>query len=209
MRDRTFLPLCTVAVAVLVGALAPQAGAQGPQNVPPKQAQGEPAPGSAEERTKLLEELYARLASAGGPEAAEGIALSIQRLWRFSGSATADLLLERATSATQAGRYDLALKLLGTTLELQPDFADAWNERAFVHYLKNNYQRALGDLRRALALEPNHFRALDGLARILRELGEKKGALSAYKSLLAVYPYAPGAKEAVSELTTEVEGQGI
>ena len=75
--------------------------------------------------------------------------------------------------------------------------------------MKNDYKRAFGDLRRVLALEPNHFRALEGLAQILRSIGEKKAALDAYKKLLAVHPQAAGAKEAVDELTLEVEGQGI
>ena len=35
-------------------------------------------------------------------------------------------------------------------------------------------RRALGDLRRALALDPNHFKSLDGLGQILREIGQKK-----------------------------------
>jgi hypothetical protein len=47
------------------------------------------------------------------------------------------------------------------------------------------------------------------LAQILRSIGEKKAALDAYKKLLAVNPQAAGAKEAVDELTLEVDGQGI
>ena len=94
-------------------------------------------------------------------------------------------------------------------MELAPDYAEGWNRRAYVYFLKNDYERALGDLRRALALEPNHFKALEGLARILRDIGQKKSALQAYKQLLTINPFLAGAKEAVDELTVEVEGQGI
>ena len=76
-------------------------------------------------------------------------------------------------------------------------------------YTENEAQRAIGDLRRALALDPNHFRALDALGHILRELGEKKGALRAYEKLLEVHPFWPGAKQAIEELGREVGGQGI
>jgi tetratricopeptide (TPR) repeat protein len=68
---------------------------------------------------------------------------------------------------------------------------------------------ALGDLRRALALDPNHFKALDGLGQILREIGQKKAALKAFKQLLEVHPYWSGAQQLVDELAREVEGQGI
>jgi tetratricopeptide (TPR) repeat protein len=214
-------PRLWVVAALLIGAVAcvgparaetPRAPAPqvpAPQAPAPQQSPGEAVPGTLEQKAKLLESLYGRLATAASAEQAEPIAQSIEKLWAYSGSATADLLVERSVAAVQSDRRDLALELLDATVELQPDFAEAWNRRAYVYYLANDYQRALGDLRRVLALEPNHFKALDGLARILREIGEKKGAFEAYKRLLAVHPNAAGARQAVDELKLEVEGQGI
>jgi tetratricopeptide (TPR) repeat protein len=75
--------------------------------------------------------------------------------------------------------------------------------------VRNEIELALGDLRRALALDPNHFKALDGLGQILREIGQKKAALKAFKQLLEVHPYWSGAQQLVDELAREVEGQGI
>lgn len=183
---------------------------------PPRQAE-QPAPkekadvvpSSPEEREKLLKHLYKNLAASSSSSEAEAIAQSIEKIWAVSGSATADLLADRALAAAHAGNRDLALKLLDTTVTLQPDFAEAWNRRAFVYYMNNDYKHALGDLRRVLALDPNHFKALDGLARMLRDIGEKKASYEAFQNLIKVYPYAPGAKEALQELKVEVEGQGI
>lgn len=157
----------------------------------------------------MLAELYAHLARARDAEQAAPIAKTIEGLWLNSGSATISLLMSRAFKALRASRRDLALKLLNAVVELGPDYAEGWSRRAYVHYLQNDLRHAIGDLRRALALDPNHYRALDGLARILRESGQKKSALGAYRQLLRIYPYMPGAKEAVDELTVEVEGQGI
>ena len=44
---------------------------------------------------------------------------------------------------------------------------------------------------------------------IMREIGQKKAALRAFKELLDVHPYWSGAKQAVEELQREVDGQGI
>lgn len=224
------LPFHLAAAAFLLAALPASAGAQAPEAVEPKlesprdgapqpqEAQPNPhqaeppaeaAPDTAEQRAKLLEELYARLAASPSPENSETIVPSIERLWHFSGSPTADLLVDRAVAAGQANDQELAMKLLDAAVLLQPDYVDAWNRRAYLYYLKNDYSRALGDLRRVLALDPNHFRALEGLAEILRTIGEKKAALDAYKKLLAIHPQAAGAKQALDELTLEVEGQGI
>ena len=78
-----------------------------------------------------------------------------------------------------------------------------------MHFVRNEIELALGDLRRALALDPNHFKALDGLGQIFREIGQKKAALKAFKQLLEVHPYWSGAQQLVDELAREVEGQGI
>lgn len=162
-----------------------------------------------EQRAKLLQELYARLATAPDEETATQVSNAIEQLWQHSGSPTADLLLARAAAATEAGQRELAMKLLNATVELQPDYAEAWNRRAYLFYLEDNYTRALGDIRRVLALEPQHFKAIEGLANILHHLDEKKAALEAYESLLKVHPMAPGAKKAADDLRQEVEGRGI
>jgi tetratricopeptide (TPR) repeat protein len=183
-------------------------GAQAPQGTPDKKDEG--AGGQTlEEHTKLLDELYARLATAPDEATATQITSAIEQLWQHSGSATADLLVARASAAIESDRRDLAMKLLNAAVELQPDFAEAWNRRAYLFYLEDDYKRALGDIRRVLALEPNHYKALEGLANILRQLGEKKGALSALDSLLKVHPNASGAKQARDDLKLQVEGQGI
>jgi tetratricopeptide (TPR) repeat protein len=114
-----------------------------------------------------------------------------------------------AIRAAEEKRLDLAIQLLDAVVELAPDYAEGWNRRALVHYMRDDYALALGDLRRALALEPNHFKALDGLVQILREMGEKKAALKALQQLLAIHPHWQGGKQTLEELSREVEGQGI
>ena len=161
------------------------------------------------EREKTLSDLYALLATADDEEAAKAITDAIERVWMHSGSATIDLLMERAMKAMSEKNTDLALKLFDHVVELAPDFTEAWNRRAYVHFVLNDVERALGDLRRALALDPHHYKALDGLGQILREVGQKKGALKAFQQLLEVHPFWQNAKQAVDELEREVEGQGI
>ena len=68
----------------------------------------------------------------------------------------------------------------------------------------------LGDLRRALALDPQHFEALKALAFELNERGERKMATEAYNKLLQAYPAAAKSSDPVLEgLNRELAGQGI
>lgn len=170
---------------------------------------GNPWPKTPEEASKTISDLLAHLASAESPEQAGQISKSIERLWRLPGGDTVNLLLDRASAAAEAKDADSAVQLLDAAADLAPDFAEVFSRRAFVYYLKGDTASAVADLRRTLALEPNHFKALEGLAHILSDSGEKKGALKAYEQLLLVNPFAAGAKEAAEDLKKAVEGQGI
>lgn len=166
-------------------------------------------PETAAEKTRLLHELYAHLATAEDAATSARIAASIEALWAHSGSDTVNLLMQRAAIAMTKNEHDLALKLLDYVTELAPDFAEGFNRRAFLYFSMNDVEKAVGDLRRALALEPYHFKALEGLAQIWRETGNKRGAYQVLKQLLDIYPHAPGARQSLDELAKDVEGQGI
>ncbi|MDX2288719.1 MAG: tetratricopeptide repeat protein [Hyphomicrobiaceae bacterium] len=166
-------------------------------------------PQTPAKRAQALGNLYALLATAPDQATATEIATTIEGLWRLSYSDTVAVLLDRAAQVQSENRTELAIKLLDAVVELAPDFADGWYRRAILHYGQNDFARALGDLRRALALEPNHFRAMEGLAQVLREAGQKKGALEAYRQVMGVHPFIQGGEETLRELEREVEGQGI
>lgn len=166
-------------------------------------------PRTPKEREKALSDLYAMLATADDEKKAQSLTRSIERLWLTSGSDTVNLLMHRAMEAAHAKKPELALELLNAAVGLAPDYAEAWNRRAYVHFINNNYELALGDLRRVLALDANHYKALDGLMNILREIGKKKEALSVARQLLDVNPFHEGIKATVEQLAREVEGRGI
>ncbi|MGQ0455984.1 MAG: tetratricopeptide repeat protein [Hyphomicrobium sp.] len=182
---------------------------------PPGRAKGEPGmmgeawPTTPEEASKTIGNLLAYLATEGDALKAGAIAASIEKLWRLPGGDTVNLLVDRGFDAASKNQLEKALKFLDAAVDLAPDYPEAWNQRAYVHYRMGTSAAALGDLRRALALEPNQFRALDGMAKILEGVGEKKAALQAYEQLLKIHPQIEGAQEAADRLKKELEGQGI
>jgi tetratricopeptide (TPR) repeat protein len=170
---------------------------------------GLPWPKSAADVPKTLESLYAFLATEADHRKGGDIGAAIEKLWRYSGGDTVNLLIDRAEGFSMKNESERGLPLADAAVDLAPDYAEAWSHRAYLYYRMQNYAAALGDLRRALALDPNHFRALDGMAKILVLLGEKKAALAAYEKLLLIHPNIEGGKEAYDELKKQVEGQGI
>lgn len=161
------------------------------------------------ERPKRLGELYEQLGKAPDAGEAAPIMQAIENLWRATGSATVDLLMSRAVRFTKEADLDLALKILDAAVDIAPEEAEAWYLRAKVHYLQGQYEPALTDLKRALELDPKHYRALDDLGLVLEALGTKKEALQAYRKALQVNPFLDGARQAVEFLSREVGGQDI
>ena len=212
MPNPKLLAILSTAVLTLTFVLGPVAPALTQDASPNSAKRGPPTPGlpkTAAERDKALGDLYALLATAEDENAAKAISEGIERIWLHSGSPTVDLLLGRAMKSVAEKKMDRALKLLDSVVEQAPDFTEGWSRRAYVYFQRNQLGPALGDLRRALALDPNHFKSLDGLAQVLREIGQKKAALQVFRHLYEVHPYWPGADKAIDELSREVEGQGI
>jgi tetratricopeptide (TPR) repeat protein len=166
-----------------------------------------PVPQKASERKKLLDTLFAYLAAAGSEGEAQPIAGAIERLWMLNGSDTTAYLMDRAAKAVGDRNLDLALRFMTEVTELAPDYAEGWNRRAYVFFLMGETDRALGDLRRCLALEPMHYRALEALAVIFKNSGQKAAALKAYERLNEIHPNLPGVQEGLKDMTRAVDGQ--
>lgn len=188
--------------------VVPSPGAAARQKGPPGMM-GLPWPKTPDEVSKTLDNLYAYLATEGEHRQAGEIGGAIERLWRLEGGDTVNLLIDRGEIFSSRNENEKALPFLDAAVELAPQYAEAWTHRAYVEYRLNNYAAALGDLRRALALEPNHFRALDAMGKILVLMGEKKAALEVYNQLLKVHPNIEGGETERDKLKKEIEGQGI
>ncbi len=159
-----------------------------------------------EEEKSRLDQLFDDLAQSDEPSAAERAAREIQMIWMESGSDTVDILMSRAGKAIQADDHALALDLLDVVVVLKPSFAEGWNRRATVHYMREDFGKSLVDIERTLALEPRHWGALSGLAIIQRRLGFDDDALVSFKRALEVNPGLENAVEAIEDLEKEAEG---
>ncbi|MGH6736038.1 MAG: tetratricopeptide repeat protein [Methyloceanibacter sp.] len=161
------------------------------------------------DRPKMLAELYEQLGKARNIYDAEPIMKAIEELWTVSGSDTVDLLMSRATQFASEADLELSLAVLDAVVDIAPEEAEAWYLRAKVNVLAGKPERALADLRRALNLDPKHYRAISDLGIVLEQLGAKKEALEAYRRALAVNPFMEDARQGVEALAREVEGQDI
>ena len=156
-----------------------------------------------------LNTLFEALKIAPSQEAAKAIESRIWAVWMISGSDTCNLLMARSKAAIDGKDYNLAIKLLTAVIEIKPDYVEAWNQRATIYYMKDDYAHAIADLGEVLAREPRHFGALSGLGLMLQEIGDDKDALNAYRDALNIDPHLEHIPDVVRELSEKVEGRQI
>jgi tetratricopeptide (TPR) repeat protein len=203
-----------VLLAALVVAAPAIASAQDdPRAIPPKQKKLPEAPAKlpkvGADRNRGLDFLFGALKAAPDEVSAKHVEARIWALWLQTPSDTAALLMTRAKAAMDAQQADLALKLLDAIIKLRPDYVEAWNRRATLYYLQNDYARSLADIEQVLSREPRHFGALAGLGMIMQDIGDDKRALDAFRKALAVNPHLEKVPELVKTLSEKVEGRDI
>ncbi|MEX0406263.1 tetratricopeptide repeat protein [Aquibium sp. LZ166] len=139
-----------------------------------------------DERERLFEELL----NAPTETAARTAEDAIWRMWMAQGpTAQVRRDVAEAMRARESYDFDQALRILDGVVAAAPDYAEGWNQRAFVHFLKENLDDALSDIDRALELEPKHFAALAGKALVLMRQGRMELSQQALREAIAIDPW--------------------
>lgn len=161
-----------------------------------------------EDDTSRLSDLLAQLADPA-TEDWETVEDRIIDLWSRSGSRTADLLLQRGRDALEDEDYPAAIEHFTALTDHAPDFAEGWNMRATAFFLIGELGLSVEDIGRALAYNPDHFGALNGLGVVLEQLGRDKDALVAYRAAAALNPHRERLQDAIERLSKAVDGVNI
>jgi len=90
---------------------------------------------------------------------------------------------------------------------MMPDYVEGWNKRATVHFLLDDYERALADIEQVLLREPRHFGAMSGLGIIFRDIGETDRAIEVFRTALELDPYLENVREALDKIESERESE--
>ncbi|MGL4637049.1 MAG: tetratricopeptide repeat protein [Beijerinckiaceae bacterium] len=208
MRVLTFVTT-TLLTAILCGPLEAQQPRQQPAPPAPAAPQ-EPQRRSPDVRHQSrVDQLFERLAASRNEAEAEGFSEQINRVWARSGSDTLDLLLDRSKQALAGKDAVLALDLIDSILALKPDWPEAYNRRAAIHFQRKDMDAAMRDLRQTLALEPRHFQALAGIGMIFQQGGNTKQALAAFREALKINPHLKGVKQSAEKMAVDHDGQNI
>jgi tetratricopeptide (TPR) repeat protein len=186
------------------------------QKISPDQKSGETEESSQNaipNNVVSLDDLFAQLKKETDSVKARGIEKKIWYRWTQSGSETVDLLMGWTSVAMKKKNWAAAFDLLDQIVVLAPQFAEGWNRRATLYFLRGQYGRSIHDIEQVLKLESRHFGAMAGMGSILLKLNKSiendKRALAMWHSVLALYPANKNAQKSVIKLEEKLSGRGI
>jgi len=137
----------------------------------------------------ILNELFNQLEKVNNSKTAILLENKIWFIWnKHPNNIKLTERLEFGAGLMQEGSYEYALKVFNNVLNSDPSWSEAWNKRATLFFLMNQYTESLNDIEKVLNLESRHFGALSGQARIFIKLQEYEKAIISLKKALKFYP---------------------
>lgn len=164
-------------------------------------------PAAADQQDARLDGLFAQLQATSSDAEARTAQQQIWQIWTESDDPRVNRLMSNGIAAMATEQLAVALDSFNRVVELAPDFAEGWNQRATVYYLMDNYQASVLDIERTLELEPRHFGALSGLGLIYDAIEEPEAALRSFEAAVAINPHLVGTRQRIDELRRQLRGR--
>ena len=118
-------------------------------------------------------------------------------------------MLAEGTDLVNNQKLNEAIIKFSNVIELDPNWAEAWNKRATVFYLIGEYQKSQNDIDKVLDLEKRHFGALAGQGLVNIELKNYEKAIKSYQDAMKIYPTMNSGKIMINRIKELIKKQSI
>jgi tetratricopeptide (TPR) repeat protein len=151
----------------------------------------------------LIDKLLLDLKSTE-PNIRERATSQLWRIWFWDKGKIPLEQIEESERLLSDGDLVAAILILDKLVDALPDFAEAWNRRAIIHFVSHNYYEAIADCETAISLNPVHFGALHGLGLSHAALGNYSAAIRAFRAALEIQPHAIENQRLILECTARL-----
>ena len=128
------------------------------------------------------------------PELAATAEAMLWGIWCRSGDSETDRLFRAGVDAMQNRRLEVAEELFTRVIERSRAFAEGWNKRATVRYMRKNFRGSIADCQETLARNPHHFGAASGQGLCHMTVSEFREAAICFRRALEIHPHLHGAR---------------
>ena len=136
-----------------------------------------------------------------------------QEIWSlWSTHPTDEKLTARLKEGSQFVRNQQLIKakeIFTEVINIDQNWAEAWNKRATVLYMLGEFQQSQNDIDRVLALEARHFGALAGQGLVNIQLKNYEKAIRSYQEAQKIYPAMRSPDIMIKQIETLIKEQSI
>ena len=167
-------------------------------------------PAISENKTDQLNELFLKLKAEQNIFIASKIESKIWKLWTTHPSEpTLTELLAEGSYYMSQNQLANAHEMFSKAIELDPNWAEAWNKRATVLYMLGEFKKSQADIDKVLALEQRHFGALAGQGLVNIQLKNYEKAIRSYEQAQEIYPSMRSPKIMIKQIEELIKEQTI
>ena len=102
-----------------------------------------------------------------------------------------------------------AIIVFSKIIDIDPNWAEAWNKRATVLYMVGEFQPSQVDIDKVLELEERHFGALAGQGLVNIQLENYEKAIMSYEKAQQIYPKMKSPKIMIKQIEELIRSQSI
>jgi tetratricopeptide (TPR) repeat protein len=130
------------------------------------------------------------------------------RVWCQSGDAEADRIFRAGVEAMQQRALEEAENLFTRVIDTASDFAEGWNKRATVRFMREDFTGSIADCQETLARNPNHFGAASGQGLCHMSVGQFREAAICFRRALEIHPHLDGVRHNLAVAESEGSDSG-
>ena len=159
---------------------------------------------------KKIDKLFDQLKTTTSYQESKEIESKIWELWTTHPSENSlTALLADGSFYMSQNKLDTAYDTFTKTIELDSNWAEAWNKRATVLYLMGKYELSQADIDKVLKLEKRHFGALSGQGLVQTALNNYQKAIDSYIEAHKVHPNMKSPLIMIEKLQLQIKKESI
>jgi tetratricopeptide (TPR) repeat protein len=133
---------------------------------------------------------------------------SLWAIWFRAGTPEENRVLSQVRLAISRRQLDVAERLVNRLIEVAPNFAEAYNQRAIIYFFMGRFAESVRDCQSVLARNPYHFGAVSGMAQCQLQLDRPRDALKSLRRALSLQPYRTSLRDDIKLLELQIESDG-
>ena len=164
---------------------------------------------SSNERDIRLNQLFNKLKV----NQAQAASIAEQEIWSLWSTHPTDqkltTRLEEGSQFVRSQQLSKAKEIFTEIINLDQNWAEAWNKRATVLYMLGEFEKSQDDIDQVLVLEQRHFGALAGQGLVNIQLKNYEKAIRSYEQAQEIYPAMRSPKIMIKQIEELMKQQTI